>query len=87
MDEFARRELRQKEWCPITVEMGGRAFGMEVISLARFQQEAYDEWTNGRPAVIEVPTLILKAVDFDSVLAEVERLYRSGWFGSQLITN
>ena len=84
MDELARWELRQKEWCPITVEMNGRTLDMQVISLVRFQQETNDDWKSGRPAVIEVPTLIVESVDFDNVVAEVERLYRNGWFSGRL---
>jgi hypothetical protein len=80
MDKLARLELRQKEWCSITVVTDRGAFGIEIISFARFQQETDDAWEHGRAAMIDVPTLIVEKVDFDSVLAEVERLHRNGWF-------
>lgn len=73
MDDLARWELEQKEWCPVQVEIGGDRRQIEVISIVRLDQEMRDAWRGRRPAVIEDTTLVLERVDFDSVVAAVRQ--------------
>ena len=73
MDDFARWELEQKEWCSVEIEIGGDRRQIEVISIVRLEQEVRDAWRGRRPAVIEDTTLVLERVDFDTVVAAVRQ--------------
>lgn len=73
MDDLARWELEQKEWCSVEIEIGADRRRIEVISIVRLNQEVRDSWRGGRPAMIEDTTLVLGRVDFDTVVAAVKR--------------
>ncbi len=73
MNDFAKWELEQKEWCSVQIEIGGDRRQIEAISIVRLDQEVRDAWRGRRPAMIEDTTLVLERVDFDTVVAAVRQ--------------
>ena len=73
MDDFARCELEQKEWCSVEIEIGGDRRQIEVMSIVRLDQELRDTWRGGQVATIDRTTLVLERVDFEKVVAAVRQ--------------